>query len=162
MTDSGSHNILRDNIVPYIKDDAWFQEAARERAVYELTELRDHMDRFDELRLTLVRDLAKLLGRYPGVLARPKGSEKTGALRELAQRARNLRKSLLASYKSFSRNSYRRYLPSETEFFVKEKGVKYFREILLERFESTIEPDLKKTLKIMSEFFDRLSKEENQ
>ena len=42
-----------------------------------------------------------------------------------------------------------------------EQAVKDLREDLVERFESTIEPDLKKTLDIMREFIDRIKREDN-
>ena len=58
------------------------------------------------------------------------------------------------------RNSYRRYIPSDSGLFV-HVGVKDFREALTQRFESIIEPDLKKTLDIMREFIDRIKREDN-
>ena len=60
------------------------------------------------------------------------------------------------------RNSYRTYLPPETGLLVEEQAVKDLREDLVERFESTIEPDLKKTLDMMREFIDRIRKGDNQ
>jgi hypothetical protein len=161
MTDSGLPNILRENIVSYIKDDAWFEEAALERVAYELTELREHMDCFDDLRLSLVRDLAGLLDRHPRLLAKPRGSERSRALKKLVLRAEDLRQSLLESYRSFLRNSYKRYLPSESNFFVEEEAVKHMKEVLSERFESNIEPDINKTLETIRKFIARLNKEGN-
>ena len=161
MTDSDSHNVLREGIVPFIKEDAWFQDAALERTMCELTELRERMDRFDDQRLAIVGELAGLLGRHPRLLAKPKESERTRALRELSQRTNSLRQRLLVCYKSFLRNSYRRYLPPETGLLVEEQAVKDLREDLVERFESIIEPDLKKTLSIMREFIDRIKREDN-
>ena len=161
MTDSDSHNVLRGCIVPYIKDDAWFRDASLQRNMCELTELRERMDRFDDQRLAIVGELAGLLGLHPRLLVKPKGSEKTQAMRELSQRARSLKQRLLVCYKSFLRNSYRRYLPPETGLLVEEQAVKDLREDLVERFESTIEPDIKKTLDMMREFIGRIKREDN-
>ena len=161
MTDSDSHNVLREGIVPFIKEDAWFQDAALERTMCELTELRERMDRFDDQRLAIVGELAGLLGRHPRLLAKPKESERTRAIRALALNVNSIRQRLLVCYKSFLRNSYRRYLPPETGLLVEEQAVKDLREDLVERFESIIEPDLKKTLSIMREFIDRIKREDN-
>ena len=87
MTDSNSHNVLRECIVPYIKDDAWFQDASLERTMCELSELREHMDRFDEQRFAIVGELAGLLGRHPRLLVMSKGSERARAMRALARNA---------------------------------------------------------------------------
>jgi hypothetical protein len=159
MTDSGLNNILRENILPYIKHDVWFQDAAFERAVWELTELRERMDRFDEGRLTIVKELVRLLSHYPELLANSRGNNRSHALRQLAVVTRNLQKRMLLCYKSFLRNSYRRYCCTETEFLVEEEAARGLRKALVDRFESSIEPDIKKTLNIMRAFIDRLEKE---
>lgn len=161
MTDSGLPNILREGIVSYIKDDDWFQEGALERAAQELIELREHMDCFDDLRLSFVRDLFGLLDSHPRLLAKTRGSERRRALKKMVRKAENLRESLLASYRAFLRNSYRRYLPSESSFFVDEEAVKHMKEVLSERFKSNIEPDINKTLDTIRKFIDRLNKEDN-
>lgn len=162
MTDSGSHNILREKIVPYIKEDGWFQEAVLERTMCELTELREQMDYFDDQRFSFVRELIVLLEHHPLVLSKLRGSERTQALREMAKKARNLRNRLLASYRSFLRNSYKRYLSPESGLFVEEEAVKHLRAVLSERFESNIEPDSKKTLGMICKFIDRLKENHNQ
>jgi hypothetical protein len=118
------------------------------------------MDRFDDQRLLIVGELAKLLGQHPSLLVMPKGSERTRELRRLAQNVDSLRQRLLARYKSFLRDSYRRYLPSDSEHFVHE-DVKDFREALTQRFETIIEPDVKKTLDIMCEFIARIKREDS-
>jgi hypothetical protein len=159
MTDSGSDNILREKIVPYLRNDVWFQDAAFERAVWELTELRERMDRFDEERLTIVKKLVRLLGHYPQLLAKSKGNSRSNALRQLAVATRKLQERMLLCYKSFLRNSYRRYCCTETEFLVEEEAVRGLRKALVDRFESSIEPDVKKTLVVMREFTDRLERE---
>jgi hypothetical protein len=161
MTDTDSHNVLREGIVPFIQEDVWFQDAALQRVICELTELRDRMDRFDDQRLLIVGELAELLGRHPRLLVMPKESERTRAMRALALNVSNLRQRLLVCYKSFLRNSYRRYLPSDSGPFVHE-GVKDFRETLTQRFQSIIEPDIKKTLDMMREFIGRIRKGDNQ
>jgi DNA-binding transcriptional ArsR family regulator len=159
MRDSGLNDILRENILPYIRDDVWFQDSALERAMWELTELRERMDRFDEQRSVVARELAVLIGQYAQVLAKPKKQWRVRALREMAITTRRLQRQLFFCYKSFLRNSYRRYSYTETQLFVEEEAVRGFREALVDRFESSIEPDVKKTLDIMRAFIDRLEKE---
>jgi hypothetical protein len=159
MRDSGLNDVLRENILPYIRDDVWFQDGALERAMWELTELRERMDRFDEERVVIVRELAVLLGHYAQVLAKSKRKERTRALREMAITTRRLQRQLFVRYKFFLRNSYRRYSYTETELLVEEEAVRGLRKALVDRFESSIEPDVKKTLDIMRVFIDRLEKE---
>ena len=159
MRDSGLNDILRENILPYIRDDVWFQDGALERAIWELTELRERMDHFDEERAVVVRELAVLLGHYAQLLAKSKRNERARALSEMAITTRRLQRQLFVGYKSFLRNSYRRYSYTETELLVEEETVRGLRKALVDRFESSIEPDVKKTLDIMRAFIDRLEKE---
>jgi hypothetical protein len=159
MKESSSSNLLGENLVPYLRDDAWFQTAARERAVSELTELRERMDCFDEERFAMIKELSVILGCHPGVLAKAQGSEQTREMKELAIRTRNLQRILLARYQSFLRNSYRRYSSLESGFHVAEEAVTAFRETLLNRFHSSIEPDITKTLDIARNLLKRLNKE---
>lgn len=162
MTDSDLHNILREKIVPYIKEDEWFQNAALERAMCELTELREQMDNFDDRSFSFISELIELLEHHPLLLANLRGGERNRALSEMARKARNLRNELLATYKSFLRNSYRRYLSPDSGLFVEKEAVKHLRAVLSDRFESIIEPDIKKTLDMIRDFIDRLKEDHNQ
>ena len=159
MRDSGLNDILRENILPFIRDDVWFQAGALERAEWELTELRERMDRFDEERSVVVRELAMLLGRYAQVLAKSNRNDRARALREMAIITRRLQRQLFVGYKSFVRKSYRRYSYTETQLLVEEEAVTGFKKALVDRFESSIEPDVKKTLDTMRAFIDRLERE---
>jgi hypothetical protein len=157
-----THNVLREGIVPYIQNDVWFKDAALERAICDLTELRERMDRFDDQRLAIVGELTGLLARHPKLLAKLDGDERSRALWELTKRTGRLRRLLFVSYKSFLRDSYRRYLSPETGLLAFDQAVKDMRQDLIERFESIIKPDIEKTLAMMHDFIGRLREEDNQ
>ena len=78
---------------------------------------------------------------------------------EMAITTRRLQRQLFVGHKSFVRNSYRRYSYTETELLVDEEAVRGLRKALVDRFESSIEPDVKKTLDIMRAFIHRMEKE---
>ena len=71
-----------EHILPHIRNDAWFQQAAAERTISELTELKERMDGFDDRRLQIIQGLASLLARQPRILSRPMSVDRS---RELAK-----------------------------------------------------------------------------
>lgn len=146
---------LNENILPHLRGDAWFQQAALERTMNELAELKERMDRFDDRRLQLAPELASLLARQPRLLARPMSKDRVRALEELRDRAYLLKGRLSDAYHSFLRRSYRRYLPPETGFGVQGPLVEEMRNNLVSRFESIIKLDVEKCLDVLEAFIRR-------
>jgi len=156
------YNIQREKILPYIKNDAWFKEGVLERSLNELDELRDKMDQFDDLRLGVIEEFSGLLLVHPQILTNRNKSQRALEIKETARRVHNLRRKLLSFYNSFVRNSYRKYLPSEAGPGAEKQEFEDIRQDLINRFNSIIEPDVHKSLDMMSKFLSRLNKEKFQ
>ena len=143
-------SVARDeDILPYLRNDSWFQQAAAERTMDELIELRERMNRFDDTRVQLIQELADLLALQPRILAQPASQNRSRGLAELGHKASQLKERLLNVYNSFLRNSYRRYLPPETEGEVKDALIQEMRSNLVNRFESIVKPDVEKCLNLI-------------
>jgi len=143
------------DIVPHIKEDAWFLKAARQRITQELSELKNRMDRFDNERIHLNRNLVYLLSRHPQTKVKTSKEEMTRALSELRCEILNLKKRLVNGYETFLRDSYRRYLGVEEAFIGNDPEGVAMRDDLIERFEGVIEPDVKGALEVIIRFVER-------
>ncbi len=143
------------DILPYLRDDAWFQQAAVERTTSELIEFKERADRFDDERLQLGEELSSLLALQLKFLAEPASKNRSAQLSELSRKASELKQRLSDGYRSFLRNSYRRYLTPETGAEVHDPLVQEMRENLVNRFESIIEPDVNRCSEKIGAFITR-------
>ena len=141
---------INENIIPYLRDDAWFQEAALNRAISELTQLRGQMDRFDDERLQLVRDLAMLLPRYYKAVEQPDTEQRRMELVKIRNIACEFKQCMSTSYRFFLKNSYIKNLDNRKGFENKDSIVKEMRDDLIDRFELVIKPDVNKSLDIIN------------
>ena len=145
-----SHDIL-----PYIRDDEWYRANALSRVMDELSLLREKMDAFDDERIPITQGFKAVLGDYEQVLVQQASDGKSRRLRELKLKAQALRKRLSYTYKSFVRNFYKRYLSSDTVSELNDTAAAEVRDDLMDRFESVIEPGVKKTLQLMRDFINQ-------
>jgi len=56
---------MRERIVPYLREDSWFKQAALRRAGEELNFIKKQMDQFERRRIDLLNALMKLIRAYP-------------------------------------------------------------------------------------------------
>jgi hypothetical protein len=147
--------VFGNNILPYLEDDPWFRQAAEDRIMSKLTELKNKMDLFDNERLRLNREIASLLARHSRVLAQLSSREKANTLTEMRDKAYQLKKSLTNAYLSFSRISFRHYLPSAAEIGRQDIVIQEMRDNLVNRFESITKLDVQKCLDILDAFIER-------
>lgn len=145
-----SHDIL-----PYIRDDDWYRGAARSRVMDELSLLREKMDAFEDERIPITQGFENVLGDYKQVLVQQASDAKSRRLREVKLKAQTLRKRLSYTYKAFVRNFYKRYLSSDTVSELNDTSTDELRDDLMNRFESVIDPGVKKTLQMMRDFINQ-------
>ena len=143
------------DILPFLSNDAWFQEAALERTTGELAELCQRMDRFDDKRSQLIQEFSSLLPLRVKILSHPVSRDRTRRLKELRRQASELKQQLQDAYNSFLRNSYRRYLTPETGCEVHDTLVQEMKDNLVKRFESTIKPAVNECSFIIDAFISR-------
>jgi len=153
------HSPPNGSILPYMEHDDWFRQAASERVLCELTQLRERMDSFDEGRLKLVNKFASLLALHHRIVTRRESPVRPGRLQDLKREAQQLHRRITSAYRQFLRNSYKRYLPS-TECAGEEPLIQEMRTDLISRFESVIEPDITKSLAMIDRFISRFQADE--
>lgn len=146
---------LNGEIVPYLRDDVWYKKIDLERTVNELTQLQEEMDRFDNGRLKIVRELADLLALHPRILDQTSSEEKARRLTSLRSKAYELKRHLSNLYQAFLEHSYQKYLGPETLLEVQDSLVLEVRGGLVNRFESIVKPDVEKSLDIIDTFISR-------
>ena len=147
--------VINENILDYLQDDPWYVKVMVERTVAELMQLREKMDSFDKERLQIVRKLSELLAQYPLFLSQLGENDKTKRFKELIKTSHRLKQNLSASYKSFLRHSYKRYLPSNAIFKILEPDIKDLRNDLVNRFESVTKAGVRDVLKMIDTFIGR-------
>jgi hypothetical protein len=146
---------LNENILPYLRNDTWFKDAAFERIATELGQLCEKMDRFDKTRIGIIQELANLLARYPKVLMNSKKNDCTQLLEKLSQQALSLKKRLKTLYNSFLDIPLSRYLCPMDNPVIEDPTVCELMQNLVSRFQSVIMPDLKKTFTLIDELLGR-------
>jgi len=142
---------LNGRILTYIEHDDWFVQSALERSLCELTQLREEMDRFDEVRLKYISEFASLLALRPQILNEREPAVKSQKLQGLRRNCHQVKQSITSSYRRFLRDSYKRY-HSSVEYKGKDSMTGEMRDDLENRLESIIEPDIKKSLDMIDRF----------
>jgi len=136
LHDQFNFNILtiNSNILPWLLDDSWYQGSATERIINELSKLLEDMDRFDNTRLKIIRELASMMAIYPQIRAQPATRDKINKLEAIKHRAQDQAQVLSSIYDSFLKNSYRKYLHVNNEINVNDNLVKEMRNDLAKSF----------------------------
>ena len=96
-----------------------------------------------------------LLSRQPQILVQAKREERNNTLAVLIREANSLKRRLLSSYRSFVRNSYTRYLTPKKGLQIQDPVIQDMKDDLTNRFESIINPDVRKSRDIINEFIER-------
>jgi len=94
-------------ILPYIREDRWFVEAAGARASMELGRLMLEMDGFDKFRATLSGEMRRLILDEQAARKVPDEEKRKSLLQGIAGRASKLRDRFRAAFQTFERYSYR-------------------------------------------------------
>jgi hypothetical protein len=150
---------LNEKILAYMQDDTWFKDAALQRTAAELTQLRKKMDGYDNKRIKMMGELAVLLAQYPKILAQPNTKEKFQMLNKIMCEAQELKHRLSISYRSFFKDTYKKYLNSNIPSIVKDPVVIELWENIVNRFKSIIRPDVKSTSNLIDEFIARCQRD---
>ena len=126
--------VLRDRIVPLIKDEDWYRQAALRRAEVELGQLKEAMDAYD-------REWLKSVNRLMALLEAAARLDRTDPPSDMKHReaigseARSLGQSMERCYRDFFRGPYTRFLPETNPAGFEDRDVQAFREALVDRFE---------------------------
>ena len=137
-------------ILPYLQDDAWFTEAAQARIATELEQLRGEMDRFDSVRLAIIKQAAVLRAKGVRILAGHVPGQRSRRLAQQARRVRALRDRLDRAFRIFRRDAYRPLRGPESHLQVCDEALQSYREHLVRRFERVVEPDTRSCLDLLN------------
>ncbi len=142
--------IENEQIIPYIKDDEWYQEAALERITDELALLQEKMDLFHGEVVQFAGELHQILLKHKKTLELPRSNDRTKRLEGEKTKAHKLELRLTDAYESFMRDTYRKYLDPESEFELEDRQILKMKDDIVNRFESIIRPDVEKDLDIIN------------
>jgi len=137
-----------------ICEEEWFQEAKAGRIYDGLSQLKEHMDKFDLQREYVNNRVKKLLDAYESLLDQKQGQYKKQRLAAIVQSLRTLRGKLISSYNKFKKGPFKRFSYLFDELEGQEDDLRAFGESLNRRFESVIKLDTEGILVMM----DRLMK----
>lgn len=143
--------ILNDNILPYIKNELWYQQAFINRRFYELSRLKEDMDIFDLERMEINRQFIHLLSQDPTLHA----NEKKAHLNQLITETEALKKYLKSSLKDFLNTSFKKYYQPVEGQSINDAAVLALQNNLAERYKMVIQPDIQKALLAMDAFIER-------
>lgn len=148
-------DVINANIIPYLQDDVWYQEALNERLFNDLVLLKEKMDLFNDKRLQINQKMAGLLAKLPQIIAQSKTNNNSKILVKLRTKAEELERHLSDAYESFLINSYKKYLNHTTDFQVKDSLVLEMRDDLVHCLEFIIKPDINACFDIIKAFKQR-------
>jgi len=143
-------DVKNNNIIPYLHADTWFQKAGRDITASELLLLSEDMNRFDDERLRLVSRLVTLEKTRVDILHRQQSTNSDRALSALIDKASSLKKAFFALSEHFKRDSYNRFMLTETAVDnTNEKEINALKKTLKARYEDHICPDIKKCVQVI-------------
>jgi hypothetical protein len=145
-------DVLNRNIIPYLQDDPWYQDAINKRAFNDLILLKEKMGLFNDERLEINQKIVGLLAKLPQTIAQPRTENTATILKKLKKESEEFERRLSDLYESFLKNSYNKYLNNNVNFQVKDSLVLKMKDDLTHHVESIIEPDVNQCLEIINEF----------
>jgi hypothetical protein len=140
-------------ILPYLRDNPWFIEAAGVRVAAELEQLRRAMDEFDCSLGAATARVSAWLREHPALVADQERSPHGTGLATLQRSARALRSELAARIVSFQHDIYRPLLGRDSELDAVGPELIALRDQLRNRFEQVLEPATAGCLRVL----DRLA-----
>jgi hypothetical protein len=136
-----------DALLPYLIDDPWFAQAAAARTEAEASQLKLEMDKFEDLRIQVMREAKVLVSERLKVTG--KTPQSAGHLTALAQRAQRLRNRLRLAFSVFHRDAYRRLLPDVPANVSIGEDCQALCHDLVKRFVSVVRPGTEEVLKTL-------------
>ncbi len=156
-----SAKVGRERILPFIRSDSWFIEAARERAASELTQLKAAMDDYDRSWRGVAVVISSLLDRHTEIES-AETSHRPSLLSDLHRRAIECQKRLTTQMRKLKRGSYHPFILEATGVDLLDEPTADFRNSLIDRFQKVIEPGFAESNKILGDLIDRLESERKE
>ena len=125
-------------LLEIIKNETWFQEMAIMRISTELNQLMEHMDRYEDKRIRIIKCTIELQRCYKYILDHPRFQQNKRRLVAVINEARKLSTALQSSYKAFHEGPYKMYSPDPDNINVDDDGIKALAVDLNNRFESVV------------------------
>lgn len=129
---------IDEELLEIIKNERWFQEMAIMRTNTELDQLMEHMNHFENKRVTIIKRTVELQKCYKYILAHTGCQQNRKRLVAVIKDARKLSEILKSSYKAFCKGPYKMYLPDINNLNVNDDGIKARAVDLSNRFESIV------------------------
>ena len=104
----------------------------------ELNQLMEHMDRYEDKRIKIIKYTIELQKCYKYILDHPRFQPNNKRLVAVISDTRKLSTALRSSYKAFKRGPFKMYSPDLNQLNVNDDGLKNLAVDLNNRFESVV------------------------
>ena len=145
-----SKDVIRGAILPYLENDAWRLEVGIERAVTELTQLKETMDVYDLAWLRLVERMQRLLELNAGA-NHQNHNDFSPNPNNLHQQVMDLKRDMQNLFDSFKKGPYRRFGLEFNHIGANDAAVASFHGVLVDRFEETIKPGFEEAMALIDQ-----------
>ena len=105
----------------------------------ELNQLMEHMDRYEDKRIKIIKCTIELQKCYKYILEHPRRQQNKRRLVAVINDARKISTALRSSYKAFKRGPFKMYSPDLNQLNVNDDGLKALAVDLNNRFESVVD-----------------------
>ena len=126
-------------LLEIIKNEKWFQEMALMRMSTELNQLMEHMDRYEDTRIKIIKCTIELQNCYKYILDHPRFQQNKKRLVAVINEARKLSMALRSSYKAFKRGPLKMYSPDLNQLNVNDDDLKGIVDDLNNRFDFVVD-----------------------
>ena len=151
-----SKPLIRKDVLPYIVNDPWFRDMARDRTAMELIQLKEAIDAYDQKWLVYIEKTKELLDLHCQFEAHKKSLNRDN-IQALRHDAVNLKRSMVTHFDSFRRGPYRRFLTEANPAGFGEEAIDKFRKTLVDRFEEVIQPGSKAGVQMLDDLISQCS-----
>lgn len=134
-------------ILPFLQDDAWFQQFARSRLAEDLARLHKEMQALDRRYAEVSQETRALLAEYEQII-RASGHPDRKTLIQLTNKAHRFRERLSVGLMRFKRGMYRSFMENEHTCPMGEE-LRALHKQLTEQFHSALEPAVTGCLRIL-------------
>ena len=140
--------IIREEVLKYIAGDKWFVEAAKARAIMDLLQTKEAMDRYEQLSLENAYKIQQLSEFQIYILSHdPK--YRWELLTRLRSDAFKLRKTVVRHYETFFKGRYHAVLLGATQTYQGNETACSLHEALKVRFEEAVVPGFQKSIQLL-------------
>ena len=144
-----------DAILPFLRDEAWFRQAATQRIEAELEQLTPALDEYDERREDITKQTKRLLASHPTILGTGPDVQRLERSAQLAHRAQTLRDRLQSEFRVFHQDVYAPLVGTGWPAGIRDENLRAWYSSCVDRFETGVAPATTACLQALARLIQR-------